>query len=92
MSILNILHFPDPRLRRIARPVETVDDTVRRLIDDIDLAADQFPELCKAGLHLKMVLGLRKPPTDEEIDRVIAGAVDMFLCKYGVDGDERGPV
>lgn len=61
-------------------------------IDDIDLAADQFPELCKAGLHLKMVLGLRKPPTDEEIDRVIAGAVDMFLCKYGVDGDARGPV
>ena len=51
-------------------------------IDDIDLAADQFPELCKAGLHLKMVLGLREPPTDEEIDRVIDGAVDLFLCKY----------
>lgn len=52
-------------------------------IDDIDLAADQFPELCKAGLHLKMVLGLREPPTEEEIDRVIEGAVDLFLCKYG---------
>ncbi len=51
-------------------------------IEDIDLAADQFPELCKAGLHLKMVLGLREPPTNEEIDRVIDGAVDMFLCKY----------
>ena len=52
-------------------------------IDDIYLAADQFPELCKAGLHIKMVLGLREPPTDEEIDRVVEGAVDMFLCKYG---------
>ncbi len=52
-------------------------------IDDIDLAADQFPELCKAGLHLKMVLGLREPPSEAEIDRVIEGAVDMFLCKYG---------
>ena len=51
-------------------------------IDDIDLAADQFPELCKAGLHLKLVLGLREKPTDAEIDRVIDGAVDMFLCKY----------
>ncbi|MDJ0638977.1 MAG: TetR/AcrR family transcriptional regulator [Paracoccaceae bacterium] len=51
-------------------------------IEDVDLAADQFPELCKAGLHLKMVLGLREPPTNEEIDRVIDGAVDMFLCKY----------
>ncbi len=53
-------------------------------IDDIDLAADQFPELCKAGLHVQMVLGLRDKASDEEIDRVIAGAVDMFLCKYGV--------
>jgi AcrR family transcriptional regulator len=51
-------------------------------IDDIDLAADQFPELCKAGLHLKLVLGLREPPTDAEIDRVIEGAVDLFMCKY----------
>ncbi|MEO1537701.1 MAG: TetR/AcrR family transcriptional regulator [Pseudomonadota bacterium] len=52
-------------------------------IDDIDLAADQFPELCKAGLHLKMLLGLRERPTEEEIDRVIDGAVDMFFAKYG---------
>ena len=55
-------------------------------IDDIELAADQFPELCKAGLHIQMVLGLRTSVTDDEIDRVIDGAVDMFLCKYGVDG------
>lgn len=53
-------------------------------IDDVELAADQFPELCKAGLHLQMVLGLRTRFTDEEIERVIDGAVDMFLCKYGV--------
>ena len=55
-------------------------------IDDIDLAADQFPELCKAGLHLKLVLGLREPPSEAEIDRVIEGAVDMFLCQYGSEG------
>ena len=54
-------------------------------VDDIELAADQFPELCKAGLHLQMVLGLRDCFSDEEIERVIDGAVDMFLCKYGVD-------
>jgi AcrR family transcriptional regulator len=59
-------------------------DAGKLQIDDIDLAADQFPELCKAGLHLKLVLGLREPPTDAEIDRVIDGAVDMFMCQYGV--------
>lgn len=53
------------------------------VIDDIDLAADQFPELCKASLHLKMLLGLRERPTEDEIDRVIDGAVDMFFARYG---------
>lgn len=35
MAILNILEFPDPRLRTIAKPVEQVDDAVRQLIDDM---------------------------------------------------------
>ena len=35
MAILNILKYPDPRLHSIAKPVETVDDTVRKLIDDM---------------------------------------------------------
>lgn len=35
MSLLNILHFPDERLRTIAKPVEVVDDRIRRLIDDM---------------------------------------------------------
>jgi peptide deformylase len=35
MAILNILHFPDPRLRNVARPVEQVDDTIRQLLDDM---------------------------------------------------------
>ena len=35
MSRLDILHFPDPRLRRRAEPVRAVDDDVRRLIDDM---------------------------------------------------------
>ena len=53
------------------------------VIDDLDLAADQLPELCKAGLHMQMVLGLRDTVSEGEIDRVVDGAVDMFLCKYG---------
>ncbi|MGB5539251.1 MAG: peptide deformylase [Gammaproteobacteria bacterium] len=35
MAILNILHFPDPRLRTVARPVEQVDDAVRQLLNDM---------------------------------------------------------
>ncbi|MEK1940448.1 MAG: peptide deformylase [Pseudomonas sp.] len=35
MAILNILEFPDPRLRTIAKPVDVVDDALRQLIDDM---------------------------------------------------------
>jgi len=35
MAKLTILEFPDPRLRRKARPVEVVDDRLRRLVDDM---------------------------------------------------------
>jgi len=35
MAKLNILEFPDPRLRTVAQPVAIVDDGVRKLIDDM---------------------------------------------------------
>lgn len=35
MTILNILHFPDERLRQKAVPVEIVDDTIRQLVSDM---------------------------------------------------------
>jgi peptide deformylase len=35
MAKLTILEFPDPRLRTRAVPVETVDDSLRTLIDDM---------------------------------------------------------
>ncbi|MDO3387719.1 peptide deformylase [Gilvimarinus sp. SDUM040013] len=35
MALLEILEFPDPRLRTIAKPVENVDDSVRELIDNM---------------------------------------------------------
>jgi peptide deformylase len=35
MAILEILHFPDPRLRETARPVARFDDVLSRFIDDL---------------------------------------------------------
>ncbi|CAA0104565.1 Peptide deformylase [Zhongshania aliphaticivorans] len=35
MAILEILEFPDSRLRTVAKPVKTVDDRIRNLIDDM---------------------------------------------------------
>lgn len=35
MAILDILEFPDPQLRTIARPVKEVDDRIKQLISDM---------------------------------------------------------
>ena len=35
MAILNILEFPDPRLRTIAKPVAAVDNRIKQLVDDM---------------------------------------------------------
>lgn len=35
MAILSILHYPDPRLHTVARPVAEVDEHIRRLIQDM---------------------------------------------------------
>lgn len=35
MALLDILEYPDPRLRTVARPVTRFDDWLRRLIDDM---------------------------------------------------------
>jgi peptide deformylase len=35
MALLPILHYPDPRLHKIAAPVAVVDDRIRRLVRDM---------------------------------------------------------
>ena len=35
MAVLEILHFPDPRLRTKAQPVGKVDESIRRVVDDM---------------------------------------------------------
>ena len=52
-------------------------------IEDCDLAADQFAELCKADLFPKMVFGIQDSFSDEEIARVADGAVATFMARYG---------
>ena len=52
-------------------------------IDDMELAADQFAELCKARLFPEFMFGIRKSVTEAEKQRVIDGAVDTFLARYG---------
>ena len=54
-------------------------------IEDYNLAADQFAELCKADLWPKLIFGIITSVTQPEMQRVIDGAVSTFLARYGTD-------
>lgn len=73
MAILDILVYPDPRLRTIAQPVKAVDDRIRTLIKDmietmhdaqgIGLAATQV------NVHEQVIV--MQIPEDQEEPRVL---------------------
>jgi len=60
MAILNVLRFPDPRLRTVAKPVDQVTPEIKKIVDDmletmydengVGLAATQ------ADIHLRIVV------------------------------------
>tara|TARA_R110002094_G_scaffold176023_2_gene156156 strand:- start:40 stop:657 length:618 start_codon:yes stop_codon:yes gene_type:complete len=52
-------------------------------IDDYGLAADQFGELCKADKWPRLIFGVSTTVADSEMDRVVDGAVETFLARYG---------
>ena len=52
-------------------------------IEDFELAADQFHVLSKADIFDRIVFSLNRNFTKAEKDRVVGGAVDMFMARYG---------
>lgn len=70
--------------RRLADYLRTAQTRGELAIDDVELAADQFAELCKAGIHAKLIFGAATC-CRQDMERTIEGAVDMFLARYGVD-------
>lgn len=68
--------------RKIAAYLDSPKARATLRIDDSLLAADQLAQLCRADLMLKVLFGIQKDPTSEEIDRVAAEAVKTFLARY----------
>lgn len=67
MAQLEVLHFPDPRLRNVAKPVEAVDERVRRLIDDMFETMYAAPGIGLAAIQVNV--GLRVIVVDVSEDK-----------------------
>lgn len=54
MAILDILHYPDTRLRTKAAPVKQVDDTVRKIVSDMFETMYQAPGIGLAATQVNI--------------------------------------
>lgn len=53
------------------------------VIEDFELAADQFAELCKADIHARLIFGVDSCCAPRDVKRTIDGAIEMFMARYG---------
>lgn len=74
---------PDLASRRLAQILAGAVAKGELEIDDLDLAAHQFGQLCKADLFEKRLFQVKLSATPEEVDRIVDSAVDAFLRQYG---------
>jgi len=60
MALLPILHYPDPRLHKVAAPVRQVDDKIRKLIKDMAETMYAAPGIGLAAtqvdVHLRVIV------------------------------------
>ncbi|WP_245444363.1 TetR/AcrR family transcriptional regulator C-terminal domain-containing protein [Microvirga sp. KLBC 81] len=56
--------------------------------DDCQRAAGHFVGMIRDNLHLQVILGLRPPPSDKEVRKAVASAVEIFLNGVGLGQDK----
>jgi len=91
MALLPILHFPDPRLQKVAAPIEHVDDNVRRLAADMAETMYAAPGIGLAAtqvdVHRRLIVIDISEAHDQLITlinpRVLGQSPDTQECEEG---------
>ncbi len=90
MAILNILHYPDPRLRRRAQPVSQVDAAVRRLVADMAETMYQAPGVGLAAIQVDVPLRVVVIDLSAERNALRVFINPEILARDGVQVLEEG--
>ena len=90
MALLDILIYPDPRLHARAKPVETVDDRVRTLIDDMSETMYAAPGIGLAAPQVNVLERIITVDVSETRDSLIAMVNPEIIEKEGKIESEEG--
>lgn len=90
MTMLSILHYPDPRLKRVATPVDKVDEGVRKLVDDMAETMYAAPGVGLAATQVdvhKQIIVVDTSPTRDQLQVFINPEI---IESQGVSDLEEG--
>jgi peptide deformylase len=90
MALLQILEFPDPRLRNRAQPVAQVDASVRTLIDDMFETMYAAPGIGLAATQVNVAKRVLVIDLSEQHDQPLALINPEILERAGVEETEEG--
>jgi peptide deformylase len=90
MAVLEILHFPDPRLRTKARPVQQVDNIVQQLVDDLLETMYQAPGIGLAATQVNVHKRVIVIDISEERNEPLCFINPTLLTRDGVVCIEEG--
>jgi len=90
MALLPILHYPDARLRKTARPVDDVNDEIRRLIDDMFETMYDAPGIGLAATQVNVHQRLLVADISEHKDQPLVFINPNILSLDGEELTEEG--
>lgn len=90
MAILDILHFPDPRLRQRASAVDRVDDQLRKLVDDMFETMYQAPGIGLAATQVNVHRRVLVIDVSKDQDQPQVFINPEILYKEGIEEMDEG--
>ena len=90
MATLDILHFPDPRLRKRAKAVDKIDDQLRTLVDDMFETMYQAPGIGLAATQVNVQKRVLIIDISKEQDQPMVFINPEILEKSGVEEMDEG--
>ncbi|MFA7239798.1 MAG: peptide deformylase [Sulfuricellaceae bacterium] len=90
MAILNILHYPDPRLHTVAAPVESIDDEIRALVRNMGETMYAAPGIGLAATQVNVHKQVVVMDTSESRNHLRVMINPRILAKSGVLQREEG--
>ena len=90
MALLPILHYPDPRLHKIAQPVAVVDERIRKLIKDMAETMYAAPGIGLAATQVDVHERLLIIDISEERNQLLAFVNPEIIASGGEADTEEG--